>query len=250
MLVDPYGVLTHLVQIFTEVYYTLNREGRDNSVGIATRYGLDGPGFDSRWGWVFPHPSRPTLVTIQPPIQWISGLFPRGKEAGAWRWPPTPSSAEIKERVELYLDTTSEPSLPVLGWTLHLRYRGADKSLARPGRKQAQKHDRDARDFNNMEPRAVIRVFYSCKAMCRRKFTPFWQTLACFLPGRAKDLLAPMYNLIRRTHKNTDELFRSSGIRRCVNRLSGSEDSVKCGAVPTVDDENKYLPSKSLDPIG
>jgi len=30
-------------------------------------------------------------------------------------------------------------------------YRGADKSLAWPGRKQAQKHVRDARDFNKTE---------------------------------------------------------------------------------------------------
>jgi len=36
-------------------------------------------------------------------------------------------------------------------------YRGANKSLARPGRKQARKHVRDARDFNNIETRAVIK---------------------------------------------------------------------------------------------
>ena len=36
---------------------------------------------------------------------------------------------------------------------------GADKSLARPGRKQARKHVRDARDFNNIETRAVIKFF-------------------------------------------------------------------------------------------
>jgi len=41
-----------------------------------------------------------------------------GKAAGAWRWPPTPSSAEVKERVALYLYTPSGPSWPVLGWTL------------------------------------------------------------------------------------------------------------------------------------
>jgi len=39
-------------------------------------------------------------------------------------------------------------------------YRGANKSLARPGRKQARKHVRDARDFNNIETRAVIKIFF------------------------------------------------------------------------------------------
>ena len=37
------------------------------------------------------------------------------------------------------------------------KYRGADKSLARPGRKQARKDVRDARDFNNIETWAVIK---------------------------------------------------------------------------------------------
>jgi len=55
------------------------------------------------------------------------------------------------------------------------KYRGADKSLARPGRKHARKHVRDVPDFNNIETRAVINFFFSCKARCRRQFTPFWQ---------------------------------------------------------------------------
>ena len=50
--------------------------GRDSSVGIATRYGLDGPGIESRWGGGrdFPHPYRPTLGPTQPPVQWVPGL--------------------------------------------------------------------------------------------------------------------------------------------------------------------------------
>ena len=48
--------------------------GRDSSVGIANRYGLDGPGIESRQGRDYPHPSRPALGPIQPPIQWVPGL--------------------------------------------------------------------------------------------------------------------------------------------------------------------------------
>jgi hypothetical protein len=58
---------------------------RDNSVGIATRYRVDGAGIESRWGRDFPHPSRPALVPTQPPIQWLPGLFSESKAAGAWR---------------------------------------------------------------------------------------------------------------------------------------------------------------------
>ena len=43
--------------------------GRDSSVGIATRYELEGPGIESRWGRDFPHPSRPALGPTQPPVQ-------------------------------------------------------------------------------------------------------------------------------------------------------------------------------------
>ena len=58
--------------------------GRDSSVGIATRYGLDGPGIESRLGLDFPHQSRPALGPTETPIQWVLGLFPGGKAAGAW----------------------------------------------------------------------------------------------------------------------------------------------------------------------
>ena len=91
--------------------------GRDSSVGTATRYGPDGPEFESRLGRVIPHPSMPVLELTQPPIQWVPGLC-RGKAAGACRWPPTTSSADVKERVQLYLYSPSGPLWPVPEWSL------------------------------------------------------------------------------------------------------------------------------------
>jgi len=46
----------------------------DSSVGTETRYGLDGPGIESRWGRGFPHPSRTALESTLPQIQWVPGL--------------------------------------------------------------------------------------------------------------------------------------------------------------------------------
>jgi len=72
-------------------------------------------------------------------------------------------------------------------------YRGADKSLVRPGRKQARKHVRDARDFNNIETRAVIKFFFLQGKTPKEIHDILTETLACFLPSRAKDLSAPLY---------------------------------------------------------
>jgi hypothetical protein len=55
-------------------HYLFNMVGQDISVGIVTHYGLDGPGFESRWGRNFPHKSRPPLGTTQPPMHWIPGI--------------------------------------------------------------------------------------------------------------------------------------------------------------------------------
>jgi hypothetical protein len=67
---------------FTVLLY-IKGWNRNNTVGIATRYGLDGPGIESRWGEIFRTcPDR----LLSPPSLLYKGyrLFSGGKAAGAW----------------------------------------------------------------------------------------------------------------------------------------------------------------------
>jgi len=102
------------------------------------------------------------------------------------RWTPIISISNLPS---VCLNTTScmwkvylqLPLTTIIGWVRsnftycgQRAYRCSDTSLARPGWKQARKHVRDARAFDNIEPRAVIKFFFFCKSRRRRKFTPFW----------------------------------------------------------------------------
>jgi hypothetical protein len=65
--------------------------GRDSSVSGATRYGLDGPGIECRWGRDFPNPSRPALHNEY----WS---MPGVKRPGRGVYHPPQSSALVKKR--------------------------------------------------------------------------------------------------------------------------------------------------------
>ena len=66
----------YTIPILIEICHVLSSDS--GVVGIATRYGMDGPGFESRWGRDFPHPSRPASCTMG------TGSVSRGKAGGAW----------------------------------------------------------------------------------------------------------------------------------------------------------------------
>ena len=86
--------------------------------------------------------------------------------------------------------------MSVVHGTATALYRGTDKSLARPGRKQARKHVREARDFNNIETRAANKspppTTTQGKAP-KEIHAILTETLACFPLPRAQDLSATLY---------------------------------------------------------
>ena len=69
--------------------------GRDSSVDIATRYGLDGPGIKSRWGARFSAPVQTGPGAYPAYCTMGNGSFPGVKRPGRGADHPPPSSAEV-----------------------------------------------------------------------------------------------------------------------------------------------------------
>jgi len=72
-------------------------------------------------------------------------------------------------------------------------YSGADKSLARPGRKQANVSVRMASIYFGALPCREKNLITAGVAMLLKSRASLTCFRACFLPGRAKDLSAPRY---------------------------------------------------------
>jgi hypothetical protein len=90
--------------------------GRDNSVGIATHYGLGDPGLESRWGEIFRTPPdrpwgpRSHLYTYNGYKISFLGVKRPGRGVDYLQ----SSSAEDNESVDVYLYSPSGPTWPVL----------------------------------------------------------------------------------------------------------------------------------------
>ena len=74
---------------------------RESAVGIPIRYGLGGPGIESRWGRDFLHLSRPAVGPTQLLYNGLGLTFPGVKQPGRGVDHSPPSIAEVKERVDL-----------------------------------------------------------------------------------------------------------------------------------------------------
>ena len=97
------------------VSFIIHVVDRDSSVGIASRYVLNGPGIETRGGGAsFPHPSILILGPHPASYTTSSGSFPGAKRPGRSVNHPPPFSAVVKERVELNLYSTSVTSWQVI----------------------------------------------------------------------------------------------------------------------------------------
>ena len=88
--------------------------GRDSSVGIATRYGLDGPGIESRWGTRFSAPVQTGPGAYPASCTMGNGSFLGVKRPGRGADHPLSSKCRGNETLGLYL--YSPLGLDVLLW--------------------------------------------------------------------------------------------------------------------------------------
>ena len=131
-----------------------------------------------------------------PPILLYNGyrVIPGGKATGAKRWPPTPSSAEVKERVKLYIYSPSGVSLSVPGWTLPLR--DEEKVLAilfKPRCKLPITKPKEPKFFAFREGSFYDRRLNSRDCRNWRRYSP--KDRASLSPRAVKDSFRSMFSL-------------------------------------------------------
>ena len=93
---------------------------RDSSVGIAIRYGLDGPGIESRWGAKFSAPIEIGSEAHPASYRVGTGSFPGIKRPGRDVYHPPLSNDEVKKKSKAIILPPSGSSWPDLGSTVPL----------------------------------------------------------------------------------------------------------------------------------
>jgi hypothetical protein len=96
--------------------------GRDSSVGIATRYWLDDPGIEYRWGARLFSPMQTGPGAHPASCTMGTGSFPGVKQPVRGVDHPPPSKCRGHEREGLYLYSPSGPSWPVIRRTFTFTY--------------------------------------------------------------------------------------------------------------------------------
>ena len=105
--------------LIENVWIYLCVSGSGSSVGIATAYGLDGPGIESRWVERF-YAHVQTGPEAQPASCTMdTGSFPVVRSGRGVTLTPHPLLvSRSKNRLELYLYSHWRPLCPVKGWNL------------------------------------------------------------------------------------------------------------------------------------
>ena len=115
------GISSVEIPIFVVTRQLLVLKGPGSVLGIATRYGLAGPGNESRRGPDFPHLPRPALGPAQPPVHWVPGFSPGVKSGWGVTLTPHPLLVLWSGKSSPYGPYGLYwASVPVQGCTLHL----------------------------------------------------------------------------------------------------------------------------------
>ena len=105
-----YTILYYTILYCTVLYYTV-LVGRDRVVGIATFYGLDGPGIESRWGARFSAPVQTGLEAHPVSCTMGTGSFPMVKRPDRGVDHPPHLAPKLKKE----WSSTSSPPLGLHG---------------------------------------------------------------------------------------------------------------------------------------
>jgi hypothetical protein len=98
------------VDVWQNLFQQLHgTRGWDSAVGIVTRFGLDGPGIESRWWARFFAPVQTSPGAHPAFYTKGTGSFPQVKRLGHGVDHPPTASAKVKESVELHLCSSSGP---------------------------------------------------------------------------------------------------------------------------------------------